>query len=492
MHINIKGFKQIVATLPLCLLAACSSSPEKRTVEPNEIFVQSKLDPSHELNYRKPVAPPSLSLQQRMPKAKTGDQVPSWISAKKYRFRANRIQIREALSMFAKTYNLNIYYEPEITGEITVDFKGLSLDKAMEVILGSHGYYWQWQDNLIHVGKYQTKSYVIDYIRLTRSGSGSSSASIAMGGGQAGGETSASITQGDNISFWGELEAQLKNLIGENGRLTINKTTGTIQVTDSTDRIMEIERFITDVKKSSTRQVMIEARIIEVQLSDDNQLGVDWGEINILNFTGLTDTISSLTSKSLNVKTATAQLSYNDGRFKGVIQALSEQGNIKVMSQPRIRTLNNQPAIIKVGTDGTFFATQATSTTGAGATQVVTSETATTVTEGIVLSVTPQISSDGQIMIDVSPVITRIADVITSQFGSTAPVLDIKQTSTLVRARSGEMIVVGGLIQDVKIKRTRKVPFLGSIPLLGRIFSSRSDSTQRSELVVFLVPKIIG
>ena len=489
MQIKFNGSNCVAIALSALILSGCSENPVKKVVEPNEIFVQSKLDVDHELKYKKEVSPPKLSLRQRMSVADTGKQAPSWVNAKKYRFKANKVKVSEALRMFAKTYNLNIYHEPEIEGAITVDFKNLSLNKSLEVILGSHDYYWQWQNNLIYVGKYQTKNYVIDYIRLTRGGSGSSSTSSSLG---AAGQTSSSITQGDKISFWAELENQLKNLVGESGRLTINTMTGTIQITDTTKRINEVERYIADIKKALTRQVVIEARIVEIQLTDDNRLGIDWGGIDLLNFTALTDTISALASQAVNIKTATAQLSYNDGRFKGIISALSEQGNIKVMSQPRIRTLNNQPAIIKVGTDRTFFAAQSTSTSSAGATQVVTSETATTVTEGIVLSVTPQISSDGKIMMDVSPVITRIADVVTSNFGSTAPVLDIKQTSTLVQARSGEMIVIGGLIQDSKIKRMRKVPVLGSIPLIGNLFKSRSESTVRSETVIFLIPKIIG
>lgn len=487
---NIKLMNVLIAA-PLCLLSACSFAPEKRNVDPKEIFVQSKLDAEHELDYKQPASPPKLSLKQRMPQASTGNSIPSWINSKRYRFKAKNLSINEALRMFARTYNLNIYSEPDVSGRLTVDFKNLSLEKAMEIILGAHGYYWQWQNNLIYVGKYLTKNYVVDYVRLIRSGKGSSNTS-SVGGTSAGGNTSSSISQDDSISFWEELELQLKNLVSESGRLTINKMAGTIQVTDTNERLKDIEKYLSNIKNAVTRQVMIEARIVEIQLNDDNRLGVDWGAMNILNFTGLTDTISSIASSTVSLKAATAQLSYNDGRFKGVINALSEQGDIKVMSQPRIRTLNNQPAIIKVGTDRTFFAAQATSTTNAGATQVVTSEQATTITEGLVLTVTPQISGDGKIMLDVSPVITRIADIITSRNGSTAPVLDIKQTSTLIQARSGEMIVVGGLIQDSKINKIRKIPILGSIPLIGRLFSTRSESTQRSETVIFLVPKIIG
>lgn len=439
------------------------------------------------------IQPPNLTLQQRLPKADTSDQIPSWISDRKYTFKANDLDIRQALRMFSRLYDLNIYYEPEVSGNITVAFNNLPLKKAMEVILGSHKYYWQWQENLIYVGKFQTRNFVIDYIRLTRTGTNSSNISISnQGENQDSGGTQSTISQGDKISFWDELEKQLKTLVSNTGSLTINKTTGTIQITDTPDRIKQVERFIKDIKGALHRQVVIEARIFEVQLNDDNSLGVDWGEVNFLDFAGVTNTINGMVNGGISMKTATANLTYNDGRFQGMIKALSEQGNVKVMSQPRIRTLNNQPAVIKVGTDRTFFSTVATTTSNSSATQVVTSEKATTVTEGVVLSITPQISREGNIILDVSPVITRIADVTVSQNGSTAPVLDVKQTSTLVQANDGEMVIVGGLIQDSTIKRNRRVPLLGDIPLLGRLFKSDATSKRRTELVICLVAKVIG
>jgi len=503
--------------LPLCLLVACASSPQTRSDNNGEIFdseggyyfehidddptkvtgksvspvppSKTKKSPTIEAKDEKPlpaVAPPKLSLKQRMPKVNADDQIPSWISSKNYSFKANNLDVRDALKMFSRMYGLNIYYEPEVKGKITVEFSGLPLKKALEVILNSHKLYWQWQSNLIYVGKFQTKNYVIDYIRLTRTGSSNSNISVSS---QSGSNTT--ITQSDNISFWDELDIQLKNLISETGKLTINRTTGNIQITDTPDHIQQAEKFINNIKKTLTRQVLIEARIVEVQLNDDNRLGVDWGEMNFLNFTAITSTMAGLTNGGLSLKTATANLTYNDGRFKAMLNALSEQGNVKVMSQPRIRTMNNQPAIIKAGTDRTFFSTTATATTSSGSTQVVTSEKATTVTEGIVLSITPQISGDGNITLDISPVLTRISDVTVSQHGSTAPVLDIKQTSALIQVASGEMAVIGGMIQDLKVKQSRHVPVLGNIPVIGRFFSSESTSIQRSELVIYLVAKII-
>jgi len=188
-------------------------------------------------------------------------------------------------------------------------------------------------------------------------------------------------------------------------------------------------------------------------------------------------------------RAATSRLSFQGGSFDVVLEALSEQGDLKVVSQPRIVTLNNQPALIKVATDQSFFIS--TTTAGTAGSPPIITEQVRTVSAGLVLSVTPQISEDGWIMLDVSPIITRLTDIVTSPNGSTAPVLDVKQSAGLVRLRDGEMVIIGGLIQDQVSETERKVPLLGDIPGLGRLFRGTFHVKEKRELVIFLSPKII-
>ncbi|MDQ7059428.1 MAG: type II and III secretion system protein [Ghiorsea sp.] len=171
-----------------------------------------------------------------------------------------------------------------------------------------------------------------------------------------------------------------------------------------------------------------------------------------------------------------------------VINALSEQGSVRMLSQPRLLILNNQSAMIKVGTDQPFFSQ--TTTPGTGGSAATVTEDVRVVTIGLVLAVTTQISANGWIMLDASPIITRLVGTATSPLGSTAPILDIKQASTLVRVRDGETVVIGGLIQDETSENERKVPLLGDIPGLGALFTSSYKHKQRTELVIFLTPKI--
>ncbi len=160
------------------------------------------------------------------------------------------------------------------------------------------------------------------------------------------------------------------------------------------------------------------------------------------------------------------------------------------MLQPRVVTMNNQPALIKVATDQPFFTS--TISQGTAGTGNIVTEQARSVTVGLVLSVTPQISEDGWIMMDVTPIISRLREIAESPLGTAnAPILDVKQSSGLVRLRDGEMIIIGGLIQEESSETERKVPLLGDIPWLGRLFKGTYTVKTKSELVIFISPKIV-
>ena len=415
-----------------------------------------------------------------------------------FTFRAQGLTLNEALVLFARANDLNIVAGPDLQGTVTVDFKGLPLERAMEALLDAHGYYWEEQDGLIRVHRLVTRIFTIDYIRLVRSGTGRNKAQVTSGSGSGGGQDAGEVTldQQDSIKFWEELEGQIKSLLSQEGRLVVNRMSGTIQVTDVRKRVEDIAKFVASVRRTLYRQVEIEARIYEITLRDDYSLGINWNQISfqtgVNGVSGLLTLTNTVTSPAggFVARAATANLTFQDGNFQGVIQALSEQGDVRVVSQPRILTMNNQPALIKVGTDQSFFTS--TVTQGTAGTGNIVTEQIRTVTSGLVLSITPQISEDGWIMMDVSPIITRLTDTVTSINGSTAPVIDVKQSGGLVRIRDREMIIIGGLIQEQTAETVRKVPFLGDIPFLGRLFRGTSSNKSKTELVIFLSPRIVS
>jgi len=434
-----------------------------------------------------------FSVEERMSFGKTtgkgrrGDFKPQLFS-----FRAEAMPLADALRLFSRVNSLNIVVGPAIEGNVTVDFQGLSLERAMAALLDAHGFYWEKENELILVRRLETRTFALDYIRLERSGTGRNKTQVTSGSGGSGQDAGeVTLSQQDQIKFWEELEGQIKTLLSSDGRLVVNRLSGTIQVTDLRRRVKDVAAFLSSVRESLYRQVEIQARIYEITLRDDYSLGLDWNRINFEGNDGNINLSNIITAPigGFVAKAATAAVTFAQGSFDGVIQALQEQGDVKVLSQPRILTLNNQPALIKVGTDQSFFSSTVTQGT-AGSGNIVT-EQVRTVTSGLVLSVTPQISKDGWIMMDVSPIITRLTDTITSAGGSTAPVLDVKQSGGLVRVRDGEMVIIGGLIQDQVANTERKVPFLGDIPGLGRFFKGTYQTKNKTELVIFLVPRLV-
>lgn len=414
-----------------------------------------------------------------------------------YSFRAQELPIIDALALFARSNHLNIVAGPEITGTVTADFHHLPLEQAMSALLEAHGYYWEHRQNLIQVRQFKTKTLSVDYIRLIRGGTGENRAQMnsgSSGGAGSGSQDTGQITvnQQDEIKFWEELEKQIQTLMSKDGRLVINRLSGTIQVTDWYQRVDEIDRFLETVHKALYRQVEIEVRIYEVNLNDNYSLGIDWSKINFYGTSGNFGLANIITAPfgGFIAKAATTTISFADGSFDGVLEALQEQGELRVVSQPRVVTLNNQPALIKVATDQPFF-TSTVSQGTAGTGNIVT-EQVRSVTVGLVLSVTPQISEDGWIMLDVTPIISRLREIVNSpQETANAPVLDVKQSSGLVRLKDGEMVIIGGLIQEESSDTERKVPILGDIPFLGRLFKGTYTVKTKSELVIFLSPKIV-
>ena len=465
-----------------------------------------------------------------------------------YSFRAENLEIKQALAMFARTYDLNIIPDLDITGEVTVDIRNLPLDKAMAAILDAYGYSWKIDGNFIRVKSTETKTFTIDYLRLVRNGMGinmvtlSSSGSGTSGGGgfggggggfggggfggggfggggfggggmggggiggggtgsgTGGGGSAVALYQQDQIDFWKELEDQLKQMLSEKGKIAINKTAGIIQVTDKAPNVRNIESFISNLTEVIHRQVEIEAKICEVILNDQSQLGINWSNVirrasRQFDISGATKVTSPIGGDQPKNSAITGIFTSSEKSLDAmvIIDALKEEGDIKIVSQPKVRTLNNQPALIKVGTDTPFFfRTTSYVPGGTGTTITIQEEYPTLITVGTILSITPQISTNGWIIMDISPVLSSLADSRESpQKTITAPVLDIKQSSSLVRVRDGSTVILGGLINDSTAKTVRKIPLLGDIPILGLPFRGTFQSKSKRELVIFVTPRIV-
>lgn len=428
-----------------------------------------------------------------------------------FSFTAEGIDIKEALALFARTNGLNIVADPDIAGTIHVSFRDLPLQQAMRALLDAHGYYFEQDGPLLRVRDRMTRIFEIDYLHIERQGAGSNVVQISTNSGSRGGSSSGGssgsssgengssmrLTATSSTDFWGNIAAEIEALLSENGTYTTNSLSGTILVSDHSANVRRIGDYLEKVDASITRQVDLEVEIYEVGFFDENQLGVDW--------TAITEALNSTIATDLRIDTpvfgsapGSASFTYNgsQGDTNVIVEALAQQGDLDVVSKPRLRTLNNQPAVIRVGQERPLFSqTSEIVQTGDADPIIQFSVERESVTIGTVLAITPQISKDGMITLDITPAVSRLVSEIeieNDSGSSTGAVIDIRQASSLVRVMSGDTIIIGGLVQESTNNTTRKVPLLGDIPALGRLFRGTYESVEKTELVIFLTPRVVA
>ncbi|MBE7501340.1 MAG: secretin N-terminal domain-containing protein [Verrucomicrobiales bacterium] len=468
-----------------------------------------------------------------------------------YSFEAQGIELKLALAMFARANRLNIVPDNDVSGTVTLAVNDLPLELMMRALLEANDCSWAEDRGLIRIRSTETRTYQVDYLRLSRKGKGQSSATMASSaapvaaawaaagagwgrfdgrrrggrghGGAGGGQgSSISLEQDNEVDFWKEIKDELGLLLTSKGKetLAINMTAGIIQFTDRPSAHRRVDEYLDTLDDIVERQVDIEVRLFDVTLGDQFQWGVNWQQVaEIAKRTSpylgtqsiLVDTLApqpgggfKLLPDALNMTSQNAWLLGRDAdgnavsgtsaalKTDAVIQALKTQGEVRVISQPRVRVVNNQTALIKVATDVPFFSQTSAFFQDQGNTIQTTGDQITTITVGTILALTPQISSNGWITLDISPTLSSLADtVISPSKTATAPVIDIKQASTLVRVPDGTTIVLGGLIQEASSKTVRKVPLLGDIPILGYLFKGKTDAKQKKELVMFVTPRVV-
>lgn len=438
--------------------------------------------------------------------------------------RFDRAALGDAMRTVARAHGVNLSLPSEMKGEVTLELSGGTVRDAFEAILRPQGLHFEETGSVVIVKAQRTALYLVEFPQLSRSGSGS--ASITLGGANNGnygggygntaplqnlalrnGEygagsdaTQISISQDNPNTFWANLEAELKSMLREGERLVLNRFSGIAQVTASAESHASVEAFLKLVNQRISRQVEIDVRLVEVVLREEQKLGIDWelatqslGDLAVSGTAPLN--VPGVGGALLGANSFTANLGFSQAT--AVIQALEHQGEVRTVAQPRLRALNNQSSFIKVGEDRPFFRLQQSTTFQQGGTQVPVNQTqeqfsVSTITIGTILAVTPQIDSEGTITLDVLPAITRLQSIVTSPDGrQTAPATEVKQASTIVRLRDGETAVIGGLISEESGETERAVPGLRRIPGLGHAFRSKAKLRVRTELVIFLTPRLV-
>ena len=394
--------------------------------------------------------------------------------------------IRETMLSISKTIGCNITLDPDITGKATADVKNVTLPEALDAILTPLKLQYRKENNVIRISMLtpETRFFRVNYINVARTGSSNLTTVLNVASGGGGGGAISSTSSSD---VWNDLESGIKGLLSEKGVILINKSSGIVMVTDIPSNLKKVAAYLEKIEGSIQRQVMIQARIVAVTLSKEFQMGIDWSKISALSG------IKGEVSQSLSPSTGLFQIGLSEGDFSLLFDMLSTQGKVNILSSPRISTLNNQKAAIKVVKSDVFYEVKREFDKDARTT--TTSSTSKTVDIGIILEVTPQISADGQIIMEVNPVITeKVGD---STFESTdvtlsTPIITVREANTVVKALDGQTMVIAGLIQEKADVKKRKVPFLGDIPGLGVLFGQTKNSSEKNELVIFLTPTILA
>lgn len=412
------------------------------------------------------------------------------IKEKLYTLSFRKADIQEILTVLSRKTELNIIVDPDVKGDVTVDLKGVTLTKALDCLLTPLGLEYKREANFIWVSpvKMQTRRFTLNYLITKRVGSGAVSASTGEGGrgdgeDPVGMEAAIRVEASDTADLWKEIDEGLKSISSKQGRLVINKMSCSIVATDFPQNLARMSEFLKTVEDSAQRQVMIKANIIEVVLSDEYQMGIDWSAV--FNHDGLKGTIT----QTLRADTEVFKIKLLDGDFSLLLDAMSEQGKTVVLSSPKISTLNNQPAVIKVATEDVYWDRNIVDSTAGGNPWAVSSPRWITV--GILLKVTPQIGSDGLIIMDIHPNVTNKVGESESPEGDKAPILNVRETSTVVRVRDGQTIIIAGLLNERKKDEVTSVPFLGKVPFLSFFFSKTEQKNEKTELIIMLTPKVV-
>ena len=433
-------------------------------------------------------------------------------AARRYTLVMAGADARELFLSLAKENDFNLVLSPEVSGTITMDIKEATAPEIMEEVCGLLGCRVELSGNMVRVlpEKRATRIFRMDYLLTSRSGSGSLTASTSTGGGSSssgGGTASAAGSSGssggesqsrntintdEKFDLWsGILEEVQSFLSGADGRAVVNRAAGTLAVTDYPVNLDRVADYLKVLESRMRNGVMIETKILEVTLSDETKYGINWSALPDLSSLSLSGSLSggATARQALPAGTTAFQIGVAGGKFNAVIDALAEQGQINVLSAPKVSTLNNQKAIIRIGRQDVFFravVTPATTTSAAFVTF-----TPDTITVGIILSVTPQIGRDGKVMLAIHPSITEKVGEATAPDGNTAPIVDVRETNTMVTVQDGETVFIGGLMQERTQEIIKSVPLLGDIPFLGALFRNTDQIKKKTELVILITPRLL-
>ncbi len=434
----------------------------------------------------------------------------------------------------------NMVVHPSVEGLISLNLRNVSVPEVMAAVRDVYGFEYRRSGDMFHVlpAEPETRIFHVDYLNVQREGSSRTRVSSGQatnarrdedGGtrGEGGSSMAGSeISTRNDADFWRELREALDAIMADEdrGRVVMSPQSGVMVVRATPATLRQVEEFLSSVQGSLQRQVILEAKIIEVELAEGFQSGINWaalgrpdgrrvigGQIGGGSIIG--EGVSGIEGRSGGLAPGDGgpnidgtfteafggmfSLALDLGDFTAFIELLETQGNVQVLSSPRVSTVNNQKAVIKVGSDEFFVTDISTTTTAVGTTATTTPNvTLTPFFSGIALDVTPQVAANGMVTLHIHPSVSEVSDqrkvISTGEQEFTLPLAfsTIRESDSVVRARSGQVVVIGGLMQEQTEDETASVPLLGDLPVLGGLFRHTRTSSRKSELVILLRPVV--
>ncbi|ROR34206.1 pilus (MSHA type) biogenesis protein MshL [Inmirania thermothiophila] len=431
----------------------------------------------------------------------------------------------------------NMVVHPAVEGSISLELKNVTVPEVLRVVRDVYGYDFRRTATGFEVypARLSTRIFHVGYPDVVRRGESRtrvSSGQVSQGArsedGGAGSTpeevTGSSVRTETQSDFWRELEAAVRALVGGgDGRSVVaSPQTGLLVVRAMPGELRDVEAYLEKARLALSRQVILEAKIVEVELADGFQSGINWaallgggdhflvgqtgggralaegrsviagqeGNLDPLDFSAVAGNLAEAFGGVL-----TFAARFDD--FTAFLELLETQGRVRVLSSPRVATVNNQKAVIKVGSDE-FFVTDVSTTTVTGTTTTTTPDvTLTPFFSGIALDVTPEIDEEGGIVLHIHPTVSEVSDQIkTITIGGETQTLPlavsrVREADSVVRARSGQVVVIGGLMRESSTDDRAATPVLGRLPGVGALFRHRRSEARKSELVILLRPVVV-
>lgn len=529
---NPARFITIGLAFVLALLAGCATTKHEDAPESEESTlerIRGELDQGAASNQSEAL-PPEVQ-NALMPEVEA--QLPAEVDEARFDISVNEVPAREFFMGLVQDTPYNMMVHPDVSGQISLELKDVSVPIVMDMVRRVYGYEFEKREHsyIVMPARLQQRIFYVDYLNVSRGGESNTRVNSGQvtqtannndsnnGGGGASrtAEPGARIATESDADFWDGLEQSIRGLIGdgEGRNVVVQPQAGIVVVRAMPPELRDVGEYLEAAQTNLQRQVILEAKILEVRLSEQHEAGVNWGALGngneaagvgqtairdgsstVLTDSGTFDPTSVTSASGVDFGGLFAIGARTDD-FAALIRLLDSQGDVQVLSSPRVSTVNNQKAVIKVGTDE-FFVTDIESDTDVSAATSTRSVDVdlTPFFSGIALDVTPQIGRDGDVTLHVHPTVSEVRDQVKNitVAGQTQSLplafSQVRESDSVVRARDGQVIVIGGLMQDESMRQRAQAGGLGDLPLIGGLFRQRADSSRQTELVILLKPII--